>query len=128
MFHHRIARAVFGLALGFAALLMSTSPGFAQTLRGPTAPDARAETAIGALFGTPVGTEELAGNRARGTDPLATTLNQASFGGNTATGVSSGDAAMTGSVTGNSGFTTVFQNTGNNVLFQNSTTVNITLR
>lgn len=128
MFQYRMARAVFGLALGFAALSMSASPGFAQTLRGPTAPNAEVEAAIGTLFGTPLGSEELAVNRARGTDPLATTLNQASFDGNTATGVSSGDAAMTGSVTSNSGFTTVFQNTGNNVLFQNSTTVNITLR
>ena len=41
---------------------------------------------------------------------------------------STGATGMQGSLNNNSGFTTVFQNTGNNVLFQSSTVVNITVR
>lgn len=128
MFHNWLVRATVGLAFGFAAVSLPASPGQAQGMAGPPGASSVADESLGALFGAPVGTEELAGLRARGSDPIATTLNQAGFSGNTATGATSGDAAMNGSVSSNSGFTTVFQNTGNNVLFQNSTTVNITLR
>jgi hypothetical protein len=39
-----------------------------------------------------------------------------------------GSNAITNSLNGNSGIVTVFQNTGNNALFQSSTSVNINLR
>jgi hypothetical protein len=49
--------------------------------------------------------------------------------GNTiGTGSVTGGNSITGSLNSTGGFTTVFQNSGNNSLFQSVTTVNITLR
>jgi hypothetical protein len=94
---------------------------------GAFGPDA-ASSSLAGLLGQPVGAEELAGQRARGTPEDLPVMNRADAGGNTATGNTTGNASMTDSVRSNSGFTTVFQNTGNNVLLQSSTIVNITVR
>lgn len=84
-----------------------------------------------ALLGAPLGEAALSGLRARGTTdeelPLGGAGTVGALTGNTAIGTT-GSAVMDGSVLGNSGFTTVFQNTGNNVLFQNTTVVNIQVR
>ena len=110
--HGAFVAAIVGLAGAFAA-----SPASASGPRDPTA-----------LLGAPLGEAALSGLRARGTGeeelPLGGAGNVGGLTGNTAAGTT-GSAVMDGSVLGNSGFTTVFQNTGNNVLFQNTTVVNI---
>jgi hypothetical protein len=113
---HRAAVAALGFLAG-AALAPSASAD------GPRDP--------AALLGAPLGEAALSGLRARGAGdeelPLGGAGNAGTLTG-TNTGGTTGSAVMDGSVLGNSGFTTVFQNTGNNVLFQNTTVVNITVR
>lgn len=101
-----------------AALLLSALPAAAQT-----------RTPLEALIGPPIAAGDLGQARARGAVevPLSTsaaTQNGNSVGANSMTGTNS----IAGSLSGNAGITTVFQNSGNNALFQNSTTLNITIR
>ncbi len=91
---------------------------------------------VGALAGSVVPTTELSRQHARGTTNINmdTTVNSdGSFNlgdvrGN-AVGVNSatGTITTTGSINNNTGFTTVFQNSGNNSLFQQSTSIYITV-
>lgn len=111
----------------FPALLAPVVIALLPSVATAFGPDA-ASASLAGLLGQPVGAEELAGQRARGTPEELPVMNRADAGGNTATGNTTGNASMTESVRNNSGFTTVFQNTGNNVLFQSSTIVNITVR
>jgi hypothetical protein len=91
---------------------------------------------LGALAGSVVPTAELSRQHARGSTNinLDTTINSdGSFnlgdvrgnavGANSATGT----ITTTGSINNNTGFTTVFQNSGNNSLFQQSTSIFITV-
>lgn len=75
---------------------------------------------------------ELATERARGATPedLARIIAESNgaVANNQVQGGTTGQAIMNGSVMGNSGFTTVFQNTGNNVLMQSTTVVQVTVR
>jgi hypothetical protein len=111
---------------GFVAAVVGLAGIFAAT---PASADGPLDPA--ALLGAPLGQAALSDLRARGTGeeglPLGGAGNVGGLTGNTAAGTT-GTAVMEGSVLGNSGFTTVFQNTGNNVLFQNTTVVNITVR
>jgi len=88
-------------------------------------------------LGPAIAASELAVTRARGTDettpetaPAVTepSVNGATLTGNTIGSAETGVATIRDSINNNTGFTTVFQNTGNNVLFQSSTVVNITVR
>ena len=79
---------------------------------------------LSALAGTAVPTEELGVNSARG---LPDTLNQAVLDSNSVTGSVTGNITNTNAINTNSGLTTVLQNTGNNVLMQTSTIVNVTI-
>ncbi len=81
-----------------------------------------------ALLGAPLGQEQLGGTRARGVDPGTLASNSAVSMGNTVVNSHTGDISMAGSMNNNSGITTVFQNTGNNVVFQNATSIGITVR
>jgi hypothetical protein len=106
--------------LAFAMLAFLAAPDAqARAAERGTSPmlDLPAEAAL-----TP---DALDGARARGLPDAANTV---TFSGNDAAGAVSGSVGMTGSLANNSGFTTVFQNSGNNVVLQNATTVNITLR
>jgi len=90
----------------------------------------------GALAGAAVPTAELSRQHARGTDNINVDTNYTFDGalsngalrGNAVIGPSdTGSITTTGSINNNTGITTVFQNSGNNSLFQQTTSINITV-
>jgi len=100
---------------------------------------AGARSIVSELAGSAVPTAELNSEHARGStninvDTTAAGGNGSSFDngllhGNSVIGTSAtGTITTTGSVNNNMGITTVFQNSGNNSLFQQSTAINITLQ
>jgi hypothetical protein len=101
---------------------------------------AGAQSIIGTLAGSAVPAAELNSEHARGGTNIkvdaatASGGNGASFDngflhGNSVIGTSAtGTITTTGSINNNMGITTVFQNSGNNSLFQQSTAINITLQ
>lgn len=105
-----------------AALLIGLFllPGAAFAAPSPTSVTA---DPFHALAGTPLSKHALA-------DAYGKALPPANVGiqvGNSANGSETGTITNHDSMNGNTGFTTVIQNTGNNSLFQTSTVVNITL-
>src|SRR5438477_11645719 len=122
--------------LGFAALLAAAVCAQGSCLAGENNVNGGTENILGALAGSVVPTTELSRQHARGSTNinLNTTVNSdGSFNlgdvrGN-AVGVNSatGTITTTGSINNNTGFTTVFQNSGNNSLFQQSTSIYITV-
>ena len=77
---------------------------------------------------TPLSVSELSRHAGRG-DVEPVSVGSALVEGNTVgTGSITGGNNITGSLNSTGGFTTVFQNSGNNSLFQSVTTVNITVR
>lgn len=92
---------------------------------------------LGALAGSAVPAAELNQQHARGVkitniDTSYTvdsgSLNAGALRGNAVIGTSdTGTITTTGSINNNNGFTTVFQNSGNNSLFQQSTSIYITV-
>ncbi|WP_137127772.1 hypothetical protein [Roseomonas sp. HF4] len=76
----------------------------------------------------PIGVQELAGTSGRaGLDIEAANqalLRDTHVGANSATGSN----MISGSLNGNAGITTVFQNTGNNTILQSATTVTVNMR
>ena len=91
---------------------------------------------LGALAGSAVPTAELNQQHARGIKNVNVdtsfnfdgALSNGALRGNSVTGTSdTGTITTTGSINNNTGFTTVFQNSGNNSLFQQTTTINITV-
>jgi hypothetical protein len=122
--------------LTLAALLAAVVCMRDSCLAGENNVNSRTGNILGALAGSAVPTAELGQQHARGTTNINvdTTVNSdGSFnlgnvrgnavGGNSATGT----ITTTGSINNNTGFTTVFQNSGNNSLFQQSTSIFITL-
>ena len=101
---------------------------------------AGARSIVSELTGSAVPTAELSGEHARGTTNIKLDAASASGGngssfdngllhGNSVIGTSAtGTIKTTGSINNNMGITTVFQNSGNNSLFQQSTAINITLQ
>jgi hypothetical protein len=92
---------------------------------------------LGALAGSAVPTAELNQQHARGVKSVNVdtsfnfdgALSNGALRGNSVTGTSdTGTITTTGSINNNTGFTTVFQNSGNNSLFQQTTSINITVR
>ena len=90
----------------------------------------------GALAGAAVPAAELSRQHARGTDNINVDTNYTFDGalsngtlrGNAVIGPSdTGSITTTGSINNNTGITTVFQNSGNNSLFQQTTSINITV-
>jgi len=91
---------------------------------------------LGALAGSAVPTAELNQQHARGVKNVNVdtsfnfdgALSSGALRGNSVTGTSdTGTITTTGSINNNTGFTTVFQNSGNNSLFQQTTSINITV-
>ena len=92
---------------------------------------------LGALSGSAVPAGELRGQHARGIKNInidtnytveSGSLNSGALRGNSVIGTSdTGTITTSGSINNNSGFTTVFQNSGNNSLFQQSTSIYITV-
>jgi hypothetical protein len=89
---------------------------------------------LGALAGAALPAAELGRQQARGADNI--NLNYTSDGalsdgavrGNAIIGPSAtGGISTTGSINNDTGITTVFQNSGNNSLFQQTTSINITM-
>jgi hypothetical protein len=122
--------------LTLAALLAAAVCTHGSCLAGENNANGGTGNILGALAGSAVPTAELSQQHARGTTNINvdTTVNSdGSFnlgnvrgnavGGNSATGT----ITTTGSINNNTGFTTVFQNSGNNSLFQASTSIFITV-
>lgn len=122
--------------LTIAALLAAAVYTHGSCLAGENNANSGTRNILGALAGSAVPTAELGRQHARGTTDINvdTTVNSdGSFNlGNVrgnAVGVNSatGTITTTGSINNNTGFTTVFQNSGNNSLFQASTSIFITV-
>ena len=113
-----------GTALLVGSLIGMPGTGFAQGVSsgGPPAGPATGRIAI-LLAGASVSNRELGREAARG---LPNDL-YGSVSSNTDTGSAGGPITTTNSINGNSGITTVFQNTGNNSLFQSQTIINVTI-
>lgn len=79
-------------------------------------------------LGAPLKTFQLRGERARG--ELVISADSAGSVGNNSVGVGSvtGGIANAQSITNNSGVTTVFENTGNNSLLQNTTSIYVSAK
>ena len=83
-----------------------------------------ADTATPAqLLGVPLPTSELGAARARGEIIISTSSNGAVSGNQVGSASVTGTISDAQSITNNTGITTVFQNTGNNALLQNSTSI-----
>ena len=86
---------------------------------------------LGALAGAAVPAVELSRQHARGIDTNYTfdgALSTGALSSNAVVGPSNtGTITTTGSINNNTGITTVFQNSGNNSLFQQTTSINITV-
>lgn len=83
-----------------------------------------------ALFGSlaPIGERELAGSAGRaGFDQDAANLANV-HGNHVGSHSVTGSNTISGSLSGNAGVTTVFQNTGNNSVFQSATSITINMR
>ena len=122
--------------LTLAALLAAAVCTHGSCLAGENNANGGTGNILGALAGSAVPTGELSRQHARGTTNINvdTTVNSdGSFNlGNVRSNAVSGNSATgtittTGSINNNTGFTTVFQNSGNNSLFQQSTSIYITV-
>jgi len=125
-------------ALWAVAAALATTVG----IHGSCLPDgvrapAKSGGILGALAGTAVATAELGNQHARGISNINVNTNytfdgalsNGSLRGNAVVGTSStGMITTTKTIKNNTGITTVFQNSGNNSLFQQSTSINITVR
>jgi hypothetical protein len=96
-----------------AALLSLPVIGYAQDAANP-------------YRGSGVSQSDLTRARARGVEQ--TPLNQAELTGNSAVNTITGSNSISSSFGNSGGIVSVIQNTGNNSLFQHSTTVNVNVR
>jgi hypothetical protein len=98
---------------------------------GELAMTPKASAILGALAGTALPAVELSRQQARGIATNYTfdgALSNGALSGNAVIGPSdTGGITTTGSINNNTGITTVFQNSGNNSLFQQTTAINITV-
>lgn len=124
-------------AIWAAATLIAAGVGVQGLCLAGEKPTLQGANILGALAGSVVPTAELGRQHARGSTNI--NLNSVSGGdgssfdngmvrGNSVIGTSATGMILTNnSVNNNTGFTTVFQNSGNNSLFQQSTSINISL-
>jgi hypothetical protein len=125
-------------AIWAGAALLAVALGSQESCLAGENSAAVARGALAALVGAAVPAAELSGQRARGiknvnvdtnyTIDSGSALSAGSLKGNTVIGNSdTGMITTTGSINNNTGITTVFQNSGNNSLFQQTTAINIML-
>jgi hypothetical protein len=123
-----VGAAVIGTAVGTQAVCLA---GENAAVAGPS-------SILFELTDAAVPTAELSGQHARGvkitnvdsnyTVDSGAALSNGALRGNSVVGTSdTGTITTTGSINGNNGFTTVFQNSGNNSLFQQTTAIYITV-
>lgn len=112
-----------GTALLAGALLGLPVAAFAQQ-PAPPGGVAGGSGIAGLLSGTAVSDRDLGQQAARGlaTDMYAVVEGNANLAGG------GGTISNVGSINNNTGITTIFQNTGNNSLFQSQTVVNVSIR
>jgi hypothetical protein len=122
------------------ATLLAAAAGIDGSCLAGEKTGAGAGSIISVLAGSAVPTAELNSEHARGSANIKIDAASAAGGngssfdnglvhGNAVTGTSTtGMISTTGSINNNMGITTVFQNSGNNSLFQQSTAINITLQ
>jgi len=122
---------------GVAALLGAAIGAHGTACAGDN-PTGGQERIRGVLVGSAVPSAELSTQHARGiknisidtnyTADTGSALTAGSLKNNAVIGTSdTGMITTTGSINNNTGITTVFQNTGNNSLFQQTTSINISL-
>jgi hypothetical protein len=121
-----------------AIVLAATVGIHGSCLAGEKGAGTDAGNALGALAGSAVPTAELGRQHARGSTNTTrnfTTnfsfdgaLSDGALTGNAANSAVSGTITNTDSITGNNGIMTVFQNTGANSLFQQSTSIVINVK
>jgi hypothetical protein len=122
------------------AILLTAAAGIDGSCLAGEKTGAGARSIVSELAGSAVPTAELNSEHARGGTNIKVDAATASGGngssfdngflhGNSVSGTSAtGTITATGSVNNNMGITTVFQNSGNNSLFQQSTAINITVQ
>ena len=119
-----------------AALLAAAVCTHGSCLAGENNANGGTGNILGALAGSVVPAAELDQQHARGIKNVNVdtsfnfdgALSNGALRGNSVTGTSeTGTITTTGSINNNTGFTTVFQNSGNNSLFQASTSIFITV-
>ena len=119
------------LVLGAASLSWSATvhaAGEEVTMATPPPVELAAPSAPNPLGITPLGNQSLAGKRG-GTLTLNDMKLKGVVAGNSATNVVTGNNALSdGALAGSAGLSTVIQNSGNNVLIQNATIVNVQLK
>jgi hypothetical protein len=118
------------VAWAAAALLAGTFGVQGRCLAGESDVTLQSSGIHGALAGTALPAVELSRQQARGTTSYTFdgALSNGVLGGNAVIGPSdTGSITTTGSINNNTGITTVFQNSGNNSLFQQTTSINITV-
>jgi hypothetical protein len=122
--------------LSLAALLAAAVSVHGSCLAGENNVNSGTGNILGALAGSAVPAAELNQQHARGIKNVNVdtsfnfdgALSNGALRGNSVTGTSdTGTITTTGSINNNTGFTTVFQNSGNNSLFQQTTSINITV-
>lgn len=117
-------------AWGVAALLAATIGGFGSCLAGETGAAAGPGKILGALAGSAVPNAQLGREHARGNKTFVFdgSLSDGSLRNNAVIGNSTtGGISTSNSINNNTGITTVFQNSGNNSLFQQTTSIFITV-
>ena len=113
-----------------AAALAGAFGAQGRCLAGESDVTPKASGILGVLSGTALPAVELSRQQARGITSFAFdgALSNGALLGNAVIGPSdTGSITTTGSINNNSGITTVFQNSGNNSLFQQTTSINITV-
>jgi hypothetical protein len=126
-------------AIRAAAALIAITAGFHTPAMAGDKGAPAAGRILGALEGTAVPAAQLGREHARGARNITIDNNTAiSFDGSLSEGALRGNSVIgnsttgtittTGSINNNTGITTVFQNSGNNSLFQQTTAINITVQ
>ena len=123
-------------AIWAVAAVLAGAFGKGPSLAGELGMKPNASGILGALAGTAVPAVELSRQHARGVNNVNVDTNY-TFDGALSNGALRGNAVIgptntgsittTGSINNNTGITTVFQNSGNNSLFQQTTAINITV-
>ena len=109
----------------FSAMFLVVSASRPVLAAGPSGP-AGPSAALSALAGMQVSTAQL--SRQRGKAFIVSSSNSGVDSGNTVIDSPTGNIVDKGAnLNGGNGIMTIFQNTGNNTLLQNSTTVNISI-